>query len=300
MSCFRLLLAVAVLLPFCPGCGIQQFSATRDFQTTLPVAGDSVIKASTSNGKITVTTHDQEEIRLVAHLKAYGTTTKVAEDLLEKLDPVVTSNGNEILIEAPKLTGFHNYSIGYEIFAPKKTTLLLKTSNGGVETVGSFASIGIATSNGTVRVDGGEGIADLTSSNGAIHVKNFVGQVLSKTSNGRIELDRCLLKKDSTAETSNGRIVVGLTEQNSLRLTAKTSNGRIQCEVPFEASGDQSKTRVEGMVYPEAAEGSAIALSLKTSNGGIEINKASVLEGPSSTAEPQEATEAPVAEVNEI
>ncbi len=296
----RLFLVMIALLAVCPGCGIQQFSATRDFQETVKVDGPLVIKAATSNGGIQLTTHDEPEVRLVAHLKAFGTTTKAAEELLEKLDPTVKSDDKEVLIEAPKLNGFYNYSISYEIFAPKKSTLLLKTSNGGVETVGEFASIGIATSNGTVKVDGGSGIADLTSSNGAVHVKNFEGQVLAKTSNGRIEMDRCVLSEDSTAETSNGRIVVGLTEQSSIRLSAKTSNGRVQCEVPFEASGDQSKTRIGGIAFPEATGEKKVSLALKTSNGGIEIKKASAMDRSEEPRKNPEPTEPPKAEVDEI
>lgn len=274
MASKHYLIVMAVLGMF-SGCQVPQYSAKADFEKSIAISEQTRLEASTSNGEVKVVSHDGQSVEILAHLVAYGESPERAKELLNTIKPVIETTDESVRIDVPKVNGFLRYAVSYELQVPKGMAVALKTSNGAVEAIGSLRGIDIETSNGKVLLDGGSQKAKIKTSNGSIKVVRFAGEVDAKSSNGTIRLEHCRLEGFSKVETSNGLIAMAIDDDRPIRFSAKTSNGRIQSDLPFLVQGKMDKTNVEGILNSEEDVETSASLNLKTSNGNIEVKPSS-------------------------
>jgi DUF4097 and DUF4098 domain-containing protein YvlB len=295
MSAARRLLSLAVVLVAAlplTGCGgfrFQPFTAeevvAESFRTTAPPR----VVVEVFNGGIEVVTGAADTVLAEVTKRGSGGSEEEAEDDLENIEVTMTQTGDEVRITArrtdARVTG--NSGASAEVKVPPGSVLDLRTTNGGLTVSGATGAVTGKTSNGKVRVTGSEGRLDLTSSNGGITVQGGAGElklhtsngpiqvqtdgarVTAQTSNGKVSFTGTLADGESSLHSSNGSISVTLPANARFRVDASTSNGSIASDFAVKLSGGTSRTHLQGTV----GEHPAVSLSLKTSNGGIELRQ---------------------------
>ena len=167
----------------------------------------------------------------------------------------------------------------------------ITTSNGPVRLTRHMGNVNLTTSNGPVDIHEVQGVINVTTSNGPVTADSLKGHLEATTSNGPIKVDitetqadRPLRLRTSNgpiqlalaarpasdviATSSNGPITVRVGDNAGLRLKARTSNSRVQSDLPVTGVVEQSKSRLEGTIG-----GGGPLLELTTSNGPIRIAK---------------------------
>ena len=149
----------------------------------------------------------------------------------------------------------------------------VQTSNGPVELRDLDGPATVRTSNGGVRAEGMVSAFEATTSNGAIRAnlkRAEAGRAIRvSTSNGPIELALDSFdKNDVYASSSNGGITLRLPNALGARVRARTSNSSISTDFEVRRDGENSKTRLEGVI----GSGGPL-LDLNTSNGSIRLQK---------------------------
>jgi DUF4097 and DUF4098 domain-containing protein YvlB len=148
----------------------------------------------------------------------------------------------------------------------------LHTSNGKVTAEGIVGDLTIHSSNGGITVDDLEGPLQVNTSNGFVSAKNVRGSAAISTSNGRVDLDFAPpAGSNSSVRASNATVRIGVADAPSLDLDVKTSNGRVEVDLP--ALGIRSS----GRGISQSARGGDRRLSVQTANGSVTIAEASLV-----------------------
>ena len=277
----RLALTAFTLLSCCiplVGCNIKNYSASRDFQKTIPFDSQMEVEVSSFCGDIVITKSELPEITVVAHMKAYGSSQNEAEGILDSLIPSIESNdkSTQIVAEQPKERSmFVSNSVDFEVRVPAGCNLRLTTSNGRISSADSQASITANTSNGVVSISNALGSVELNSSNGEIEVKQCDGNLQARTSNGRIDITGCNLQGDCKAITTNGEIEATLPASTNVKVKAATTNGTVQFPASNLKTSKKSENAIEGAWDSdfEGQSSSGVSLTLESSNGDIVIKE---------------------------
>jgi DUF4097 and DUF4098 domain-containing protein YvlB len=149
-------------------------------------------------------------------------------------------------------------SVDYEVFAPRQTDLVLRTTNGGVS------------------VQGIAGRLEARTTNGSVTLREVAGDVRAQTTNGSVsvDLDGPGARTSALAvETTNGAITIGVPAGYSADLAASTEVGRISVS----GLDLQDERRERGRPVGDRVEARLGAggprLSAMTRNGGITIRR---------------------------
>ena len=197
--------------------------------------------------------------------------------------------GDNIFVEARRSNGFslipRPAGANISITAPADSTIDLATSNGRIEIKDIHGSgpvhtsngrivldnvrgeHEVHTSNGRIVIDGMEGDADVKTTNGSIDIKRMRGAVKAASSNGSISFEGELPEGSvSRLETSNGSVKMRLQGEPDARVTARTSNGRVNANLPLQSVSTQGRSHIEGVAGNGNGE-----LVIRTTNGSINI-----------------------------
>jgi len=303
-------LAAVVMLVGCDEEGriTPAMKATRQEEATFAVGDSAVIDADTSNGEIIVRgVEGAQEVHVLATLRTRGATQEEAEERLDKIAYHVTQNGQTIRLQYKaneQKRDVRRWSgVDFEVTVPLATRVSADTSNGAITVETVSGRLNLDTSNGAIAVLEVTGDVVADTSNGAISMWEVTGDVHADTSNGRIDLERIVGAVD--AETSNGDIelntiqgeVDGRTSNGSIHYEGipvgqnnhlRTSNGSITVRIPAEASVSFEVDAKDGSIRSSLpltgdTEGdhweaelnapAATALSLRTSNGAVRIDR---------------------------
>lgn len=161
-------------------------------------------------------------------------------------------NGN-VSTTGPSNFWHGGWSVSFEIFVPRKTSVTARAFNGGV------------------RVLDIEGSMDLKTNNGGVQLERIAGDVYARTTNGGVHADLTGSRwqgRQLDLETTNGGITLSLPANYSAQIEAGTVNGRVASEFPMTVSGWLSRRRLEGKI---GSGGPLIRLS--TINGGINLRR---------------------------
>ena len=178
------------------------------------------------------------------------------------------SPGAEILVTAPAATTIDlTSSNGHIELRGIEGSGPIKTSNGRIHLENVKGRHEIRTSNGRVEVNGMEGDAEVRTTNGSIKLINVRGAFQASTSNGSIALEGEL--EHGTVcrlESSNGSVIVKLVGQPSLRIDARTSNGRVRSELQASKVTSEDKNHLVATIGEGEGE-----LFIRTTNGSVLI-----------------------------
>jgi hypothetical protein len=251
------------------------------FDKTFPLRPGSQVQLTNINGGVTFEAWDRNEVRVEAEKQVKARDSDTARKVMAQIhiDAAPSSAGLRVDTRMPKRGesggGFWdslfgndvNYGVSYTVHVPRRTAVVVQSSNGGIELRGTQGEAHLRTSNGGLTVREVEGDLELRTSNGGITVARSAGALSAKTTNGAIqaELTDLPASSDLSLESTNGGISIRLPRDARFSVDAATSNGGVDSEFPVPgATGRRSK--LQGDV-----NGGGSKLLIRTSNGGIHI-----------------------------
>lgn len=261
----------AVLLLLSLGCELPMFTATETVSEVFDTSATPHLVVETFNGSIDISNGQDDEVVVEVTKRAGGFDQSAAERNLDHIDVSMSQDDNEIRVTVRR-TGHTMGDCGASVViaAPPGAKIDLKTSNSYIVAEGMRGGIEAKTSNARVEIYEGTGEIEADSSNGSIHIEASDAVVDASTSNARIEFEGDLADASHRFHTSNAGIEVALPADAQFRFEARTSNGSIDCDFPYDQDVSKSRRRKSGSV----GHNPACRLELSTSNNSIDIHPA--------------------------
>jgi putative adhesin len=225
------------------------FCEVREY--TVPAAGATMSIDAAPNGGITVEGAARGDILVRARVVATARTEDEARALASRVQVVATPD--RVTADGPAESGGREgWSVSYRLSVPPHTPLSLRSTNGGI------------------TIDNVNSRVEFRTVNGGVKLSRMGGDVEGRTSNGGIdvELDGTTWNGGGLdVETSNGGVKLTIPEPYSAHLETGTVNGSININFPINVQG-----RI-GRSFSTDIGGGGPTLRVKTSNGGVKINK---------------------------
>ncbi len=269
----RYFIMKAALLVTTVGCLSPRFDVSRTERRTIEPDELRSIDLSTYNGWVTVESHDASNIEMEVTFKAYGGTEAAAKDNCASLKCVVTEEDGTLKIKATKPLSQRSASASFMLKVPADCPVALNTSNGTVTVKDIQAKVDINTSNGTIQCEGLKGPLAAKTSNGAIRVQDCECDIRLTTSNGKVSYAGRLAGDQNEIHTSNGSVTLAVPTGEVTEVLAKTSNGRVQCDLPTHRVLEKGKSSLHAIIGDGKGDEAKTKISIRSSNGSIKIEK---------------------------
>ncbi len=247
-----LYVSAAHAFKFLKSSSVSSFSwSAHDSETTqqtyqLSPAGS--VSVSTTNGEITVTTHNKSEVLVKI-------TKEGDKNDFNFVTTEIKNDQDTLSLEAVYKKNNCRAAVSYELVVPEKASVTLETINGSVSVTG---------------VTGG---VQAQSSNGALNFEQTPALSYAQTVNGRIKVVADTLifgGKTVHLQTTNGSIFLAARAIASGAFSIRTVNGSITLALP-ELPGTYGR-RSASFSIPATGTGSA-SFDIQTVNGSISLTK---------------------------
>ncbi|HEX7938569.1 MAG TPA: DUF4097 family beta strand repeat-containing protein [Gemmatimonadaceae bacterium] len=217
---------------------------------TMKAPSHSLLIDGRDNGSVHVFGWDKSEVLVRALITTSADRQSDAKDMLK--DVTIEASGDRIRSDGPSYGRRRYWSVSFEVWVPRKTSLDAETSNG------------------SVAVTGVDGKMDLRAENGSISIKGVSGDVRGVTSNGSVnaELDGASWKGEGLdLTTSNGSVNLDIPKGYNARLETGTVNGGMNIDFPITIQGNIGRriTTTLGSGGPR--------IRAVTTNGGVRIRE---------------------------
>ncbi|MGA7915782.1 MAG: DUF4097 family beta strand repeat-containing protein [Candidatus Acidiferrales bacterium] len=260
-----------------------------DWSKTYQVNGHSDVRVITSDGDVSVTGANQNQID--AHVTTQG--WKIGPNDVQIIE---SQNGNSVSIEVRVphwnfsfFGGSHNRSVHVDLRVPQGLDLDVRTSDGNVVAQGVSGKIQIDTGDGNVTANNVRGDIRMHTGDGHIEGHSFDGSLDADTGDGNLRIDGrfdalALKTGDGSIEaqvgtgskvangwnlhSGDGHITLRLPGDLNAYLDAHTGDGSITLDVPIQVSGSLSHSAVRGKLN---AGGGTLAIT--SGDGSIHIEK---------------------------
>jgi hypothetical protein len=209
------------------------------------------------NGGISVRGENRSDILVRACVQAWGSSEQEAKSLASS---VRVNTGGVIKADGPDDNyGKINWSVSYEIIAPRNSNLTLRAQNGGI----SVKSI--------------DGDMDLNTVNGGVSVADAAGSVKGRTTNGGLSVRLVGSGWKGSGldlQTTNGGVSLMLPANFAANVEAGTVNGGFSSDFP----GLQVEKQTDHQYGPQpkkvaaSINGGGAPVRVVTMNGGIRIS----------------------------
>jgi bla regulator protein BlaR1 len=257
-------------------------STSGTFLRLFDVKAGSKLQVYNTNGKVEVSTWDQNKVKVFATITTKSAEYKDASEVIE------IKTGSTMIIRTKNIK---DISVAYEIKVPQGTKVeKIITSNGQIEAYGIKGPTYLSSSNGTItaqNIDGDiiaetsngkididkAGFIKASTSNAAISLRNIEGIEEIKTLNNKIYAEINRLKSNYTnIETSNGEIELRLSKNLDAELIANTSEGKIYThEISDKQRFEIIDSKEEKYIKAKVGKGGHKEINIRTSNGNINI-----------------------------
>ena len=222
-------------------------------------AGGTLTVDGRQNGGIQVRGEDRSDILVRACVQAWGETAEAAKSLGERI--TVNTSGT-IKADGPS----ENWSVSYQILAPRNTNLNLTAHNGGITITGIDATAQFETMNGGVFLSDDAGNFSGKTTNGGVFVK-LVGQ---SWRGGGLDVI-----------TTNGGVNVEMPQNYAAHVETGTVNGGFSSDIAGLQPPPRDESRDNNWGYRERKtkisadlNGGGPPVRLVTTNGGVHIGTA--------------------------
>jgi Toastrack DUF4097 len=228
----------------------RQASFCEVREATIGVANPIDVDAS-PNGGIVVRGWDRGDVLVRSKVRAHALTDAEARRLVSGVR--IDTLGGRVRAEGPASTDRdENWSVSFELLAPRAAMLTLNTKNGGI-TIENFG-----------------GTAKFRAVNGGVTLNNVNGDVRGETVNGGLSIDLHGDHWDGTGldvETHNGGVKLTVPSNYSAELETGTVNGGLNIDFPITVSGRISRrlTTTLGAGGPR--------IRAITTNGGVTVRR---------------------------
>lgn len=220
-------------------------------ERTLPGGRGVISVDGRQNGGVRVEGWDKNEVLMRACVQAAADTDAQARELAAQLR--INTDNNQIFTEGPGNDEERSWSVSYEVFVPRNSSIALKTHNGG---------IGVTNVQGQTRFE---------AVNGGVSFRLMGGSVRGRTTNGglAIELDGDRWEGEGLdVRTTNGGVKMTIPEDYSARLETATTNGSVRVDFPMAVQG-----RINKEIAVTLGSGGPTVRAV-TTNGGVKVTRA--------------------------
>ena len=172
------------------------------------------------NGGVSVTGWDRDSVHVLLKVQAQGADDSEARDLAQQLR-VVNDHGR-LSVEGPRTRRWANWSVSFEIFAPRRVDVDLSTENG---------PLSVEDITGRIRLD---------AQNGPLSLESVGGDVRAHAQNGPLHVTLAGARWEGVgldAETQNGPLVLEVPDGYNAELETGTVNGPMDIGFPVTVQG---------------------------------------------------------------
>lgn len=218
-------------------------------EATIPARGGRVAVSGGQNGGVAVYGWDRSEIRIVAKMQAQARSAGDAQSLLRQIE---IQTAGEIHAEGPRTERNESWSVSFEVYVPRRSSLDLTTHNGGIK---------IADVAGDIRFD---------AVNGGVSLSGLAGDVRGGTQNGGLNVALDGDRWSGTGldvRTENGGIQLGVPSRYNAMLETGTVNGGFNIDFPITVSGQVGR-RITAQLG-----GGGAPVRVLTTNGGVSVRR---------------------------
>ena len=254
-------LVLPVLLMATAGCDIamadHKQKETVEWRKTYQLQPGGRVEIANINGRIDVKPGDGDTVEILARKIAHGPSVDAAKEALGRIEIKEESSPSSVKIETKLqrggggLFGGSSLQVEYFIRVPRNADLRVSTVNGGLEIEGAGGKISAETTNGGIKA------------------REIAGAIEASTTNGGVDVDLAKVPDaGARLECTNGGIRLRLPSDAKASISARITNGGIDTSgLAFEASGEQSRRRMDGRL-----NGGGPRIELEGTNGGIRIS----------------------------
>jgi hypothetical protein len=224
----------------------EQYCDVRE--QTLPARANLRVDGR-DNGGIEVIGWDRNEILVRSKIQARAGSESEAKELA---DGIRIETSDEIRADGPSTRWRSQWSVSYEIYAPRRINLDLSANNGGI------------------AISDVEGRIEFETTNGGVSLSGVAGDVRGSTSNGGVDVE---LTGDTwrgaglDVRTTNGGIEMAIPPRYSARLETGTVNGGMDIGFPVTIQG-----RLDRRLTTQLGSGGPL-VRVTTTNGGVTLRQ---------------------------
>ena len=224
-------------------------SEVREF--SVPASGATITVDASPNGGIKVQGEARGDVQGQACVSASAETEDQARALAQRVEVMATAD--RISATGPQTQGRReNWQVSYRLTVPNRTSLSLRSSNGGI----ALSDV--------------EGDIEFRTVNGGVSLTRVAGNVRGRTNNGGVDVDldgSTWNGNGLDVETQNGGVRMSIPANYSARLETGTVNGRLNIDFPVTVQG-----RIGRSIEAQLGSGGPL-VRVRTSNGGVNIRK---------------------------
>ena len=193
---------------------------------------------------------DRADILVRARIDTAADTDSDARAMASQIR--IASGGGNIEASGPETDQRHNWSVSYEIFAPRQSDIQAKAHNGGIK---------IADLRGNIEFD---------TVNGGVTLTRLSGEVHGQTTNDGLTVELAGDRWDGhgmDVATTNGGVKLDVPSNYSAHFETATVNGGVKVDFPVTVQGRLTKE-----VSFDVGQGGA-TIKVTTTNGGVKITR---------------------------
>jgi hypothetical protein len=201
------------------------------------------------NGGIEVIGWDRNEILVRSKIQARAGSESAAKELADQIRIDVA---DEIRADGPSTRWRSQWSVSYEIYAPRRTNLDLSANNGGI------------------AISDVEGRIDFETTNGGVSLSGVGGDVRGSTTNGGVDVEltgTTWRGGGLNVRTTNGGVEIAIPDRYSARLETGTVNGGMDIGFPVTVQG-----RLNRRLTTQLGDGGPL-VRVTTTNGGVSLRR---------------------------
>jgi hypothetical protein len=205
------------------------------------------------NGGVSIKGWDQGGVLVRAKVEAQGEDDSTARAMVAQVR--VDVSAGQVSATGPDQSRGHGWSVSYEVFVPRQGDLNIKANNGGI----SISDV--------------RGNIEFQTVNGGVSLRRLAGEVQGQTQNGGLTVELAGTRWDGNkfdVRTSNGGVNVSMPENYSAHLETGTVNGHLNVAFPMTVHGEIGRR-----LSTDIGSGGP-TIHVETTNGGVNINKASM------------------------
>jgi hypothetical protein len=227
------------------------FCDVRVVRLTRPAAGTPLSIDGGRNGGASIRGVDGDSLVAHARIQAFGASQASADAAGRAI--VVHSDGNRLGATGPERGDDVNWSVVFDVFAPRAIDL------------------DVVAQNGPVAIHGVHGAIRLTAQNGPIAIDGAGGDVRARATNGPLAVHLTGVRWDGAgldAETRNGPVALTVPDGYSAALETGTDNGPFVSDVALTVQG-----RINRHLQTTLGSGGPPVRAM-TTNGPVVIRRA--------------------------
>jgi hypothetical protein len=202
------------------------------------------------NGGVSVSGWDRADILVRARIDTAADTDSDARAIVPQIQ--IASGGGSITATGPEMDRHHQWSVSYEIFAPRQSDIQAKAHNGGI------------------KISDLRGNIEFETMNGGVTLTRLGGEVHGRTTNGGLTVELAGDRWDGSGmdvTTTNGGVKLDVPSNYSAHFETATVNGGMKVHFPVTVQGRLTKE----MSFDVGQGGPTIKVT--TTNGGVKITK---------------------------